>query len=278
MLRYDTDTIQDLERVEGEKFQESLEEKIQETSPENKKKPLDHQEENDPQQEESLENFGPHFPQHQHYHGNNNQEQRENRPLDNHLHHDPHGTHDQKVEEEPLSMGWYGIHVSANGENKVALELRHQFERKGLMHTLQDVIVPKRWTTALSKGMRVNVEERLIPGYVFVYMHYTPEGAHIIRSIRQVMGILGSDGKGVPKAMSQEEIDQLLSHETKEPVLQENIFFQVGETVKIIAGIFASMEGTVEDVDFHKNALRVSVPIFGRMTPVELTFSQVEKT
>ena len=181
-------------------------------------------------------------------------------------------------EDAPLVLQWYAIHVSANAENKVAMELRYQFERKGLLCTLGEVLVPKRWTTSLSKGMRVNVEERLVPGYVLVQMHYTPDGVHIIRSIRQVMSILGSDGKGVPKAMTQEEIDQLLSHEGKEPVMQENVFFQVGETVRIISGIFSSMEGTVEDIDFHKNSLRVSVPIFGRMTPVELTFAQVEKT
>ena len=185
---------------------------------------------------------------------------------------------DHHHEEDLPPMGWYALHVSANGENKVAMELRYQFERKNILHTLGDVLVPKRWTTSLSKGMKVNVEERLIPGYVLVQMRYTPDGAHIIRSIRQVMSILGSDGKGVPKAMTQEEINQILAHETKEPVIQENVFYQPGETVKIISGIFASMEGTVEEVDFHKNSLKVLVPIFGRMTPVELTFGQIEKT
>jgi transcription termination/antitermination protein NusG len=177
------------------------------------------------------------------------------------------------------NASWYVIHVAANNENRVALELGAQFAKHGLGHLLEDVVVPKKTVTALRRGVKCDVEERVLPGYVLVRMNCTPEGLYVIRNHPRVLGMLGSDGKGTPKPMAEEEVRHLLERvEALEETHSQGLTFEAGETVRVCEGPFASFEGVVEEVDYARERLKIAVSIFGRLTPVEVDFTQVEKT
>ena len=173
---------------------------------------------------------------------------------------------------------WYVVHVVANNENRVANELREKFQKKHIDHLLHEVVVPKRLSQGVRRGVKVDVEDRVVPGYVFVRMECTLDGLYIIRNHPRVIGILGADQRGVPVPLGDEEVQHLLQRVAEsDRLVSMGAHFEIGEHVRVCDGLFASMEGVVEEIDPVRSRLKVSVSIFGRSTPVDLEFSQVEK-
>jgi transcriptional antiterminator NusG len=173
---------------------------------------------------------------------------------------------------------WYIIHVAAGSENKVAVELEAQFEKNNLADSLENVLVPKKMVLATRRGVKIQVEDRILPGYVLVQMDCTLDALHIIRRVPRVIGMLGADAKGMPRPLSEFEVSQLLDQiENVEQATRQSFVFEPGEMVKVSEGLFTSMEGVVEEVDSNRMRLKVSISIFGRPTLVDLEFSQVEK-
>jgi transcriptional antiterminator NusG len=173
---------------------------------------------------------------------------------------------------------WYIIHASAGSENRVATELRAQFDRAGLGHQLSEVLVPKKSVPAIRRGVKIQVDERILPGYVLVHMECTPETLHVIRRVPRVVGMLGADSHGIPRPLSQGEVSQFLAQlETIHQSTTAKVVFEPGELVRVSEGLFSSMEGVVEEIDMQRFRLKVSISILGRPTPIDLEFSQVEK-
>jgi transcription termination/antitermination protein NusG len=173
---------------------------------------------------------------------------------------------------------WYVIHVAATSENKVALELRAQLEKAGLSAAVQSILVPKKQTLVMRRGLKVQAEDRILPGYVLIQMICSPEILHVIRRVPRVAGMLGSNAAGVPRPLSEHDVSRFL--EQVDRIVDEaksNLSFEPGEMVKVSDGLFSSMEGIVEEVDLQRSRVKVSIAILGRSTPVDLEFSQVEK-
>lgn len=172
---------------------------------------------------------------------------------------------------------WYVLHVYSGFEGKVAEAIREKAAKQGLEANIEDILVPKEEITEVKRGKRVAVERNVFPGYVMAKVALSDELWHLIKETPKVTGFLGSGNK--PQAISEREaqrlIQQLTTPEGGAP--RRTITFDIGEEVRINDGAFASMVGSVEEVDDEKAKLKVSVSIFGRATPVELEFSQVEK-
>ncbi len=175
------------------------------------------------------------------------------------------------------SPKWYVVHVYSGFEQKVAETIRAQAQKKGLDDKIIDVMVPIEEVIEIKKGEKVASQRKFFPGYVLVKMELTDEAWHMVRNLPKVSGFLGGDGK--PRPVNEAEIKRL-TQQIEEGVARPKttVSFVVGETVRVCDGPFNSFSGMVEDVDEEKSRLKVSVSIFGRATPVELEFSQVEKT
>jgi transcription termination/antitermination protein NusG len=176
-----------------------------------------------------------------------------------------------------MAKRWYIVHAFSNFENKVSQSLREQADQRGLAELFGEILVPSEEVTEVRRGRRIQVDRKLYPGYVLVNVDLTDEAYHLIKNTPKVTGFLGAD-KARPVPISNAEADRI-----KGQVVQagENrkavITFEIGEQVRVSDGPFASFNGLVEDVDDAKQRLKVAVSIFGRPTPVELEFSQVEK-
>lgn len=177
---------------------------------------------------------------------------------------------------KPMAHQWYIVHAYSNFEKKVAEAIKEQAEQKGLMDHFEEVLVPTEEVVELRRGQRVNAERKFFPGYVLVKMNMTDETYHLVKNTPKVTGFLGTGNKPLP--VPQSEIDQIL-HQVQEGVERPKptIMFEIGEAVRVIEGPFASFNGTVEEVDEETSRLKVAVSIFGRATPVELEYGQVEK-
>ncbi|HAH11735.1 MAG TPA: transcription termination/antitermination protein NusG [Alphaproteobacteria bacterium] len=171
---------------------------------------------------------------------------------------------------------WYIVHAYSNFEKKVADEIKRGAIQKGLQDLFLEVLVPTEHVIEVRRGQKVNAEHKFFPGYVLVKMHLTDEAYHLIKNTAKVTGFLGQGNK--PQAVSQQEIDRIVS-QVKEGVERPKaaLTYEVGEQVRVTDGPFASFNGTVEEVDTERSRLKVAVSIFGRATPVELDFGQVEK-
>lgn len=172
---------------------------------------------------------------------------------------------------------WYIVHAYSNFEKKVAEAIVQGANDKGLSDYLEEVFVPTEDVTEIRRGRKVNTERRFFPGYVLVKMVLTDQLYHLIKETPKVTGFLGSGSKPLP--VSQKEIDQIrgvIEDGAERP--RPTVTYEVGENVRVTDGPFASFSGVVEDVDEDAARLKVAVSIFGRATPVELEFSQVEKT
>lgn len=175
-----------------------------------------------------------------------------------------------------MAKRWYSVSVLSNFEKKVAEQIRAAVSEKGLEEEIDEVLVPTEEVLEIRRGKKVTSERRFMPGYVLVRMDMTDRGYHLITSINRVTGFLGPQGKPMP--MRDDEVNQILNRvEEGEAAPRNLISFEVGEQVKVIDGPFDGFSGMVEEVDEHSNRLKVTVSIFGRPTPVELEFTQVQK-
>jgi transcriptional antiterminator NusG len=176
-----------------------------------------------------------------------------------------------------MSAQWYVLHVYSGFEKKVASSIKEQARQNGMDHLIQEVLVPIDNVVEVRKGnKKVNAERKFFPGYVLVKMDMTDESWHLVKNTPKVTGFLG--GRGRPTPISDKEADRLL-RQIKEGIdrPKPSVTFEIGEQVKVSDGPFTSFNGLVEDVDEERGRLKVSVSIFGRATPVELEYSQVEK-
>jgi transcriptional antiterminator NusG len=171
---------------------------------------------------------------------------------------------------------WYIVHAYSNFENKVAESIREQARQRGLAEHFEEVLVPKEKVTEVRRGRKVEAERKFFPGYVLVKMDLTDDVYHLIKNTPKVTGFLGSDKKPMP--ISDAEADRIL-HQVQEGIERPkpSVTFEIGEQVRVSDGPFASFNGTVEEVDEARSRVKVAVSIFGRATPVELEFGQVEK-
>ncbi len=176
-----------------------------------------------------------------------------------------------------MANRWYIIHVYSGFERKVEQSIREQAQIKGLADDFEEVLVPSEEVVEMRRGQKVSTERKFFPGYVLVKMDLNDESWHLVKNTPKVTGFLGGGGRPMP--ISEVEADRIL-HQVKEGVERPkpSITFEVGETVRVSDGPFTSFNGLVEDVDEDRARLKVAVSIFGRATPVELEYTQVEKT
>jgi transcriptional antiterminator NusG len=175
-----------------------------------------------------------------------------------------------------MPMHWYVLHVYSNFEKKVAESIREQAEQKGLSDAFEQIVVPTEEVIEIRRGQKVNTERKFFPGYVLLKMDLSDRAWHLVKNTPKVTGFLGSGNKPMP--ISDAEAMRIMK-QVEEGVERPkpSVTFEIGETVRVADGPFTSFNGTVEEVDEQRSRLKVAVSIFGRATPVELEYAQVEK-
>ena len=175
-----------------------------------------------------------------------------------------------------MTKRWYIVHAYTNFERKVADAIKERAKAAGLESLFDEVMVPTEEVVEVKRGRKVQAERKFLPGYVLVRMQMTDAAFVLIKNTPKVTGFLGADNKPMP--ISDDEAMRIL-HQVKEGVERPKpmVTFEIGEQVKVADGPFASFQGHVEEVDEERSRLKVAVSIFGRPTPVELEFGQVEK-
>lgn len=176
-----------------------------------------------------------------------------------------------------MAAQWYVIHVYSGFERKVALSIDEQAKQAGMSDVIEQVLVPTEEVVEVRRGAKVSSDRKFFPGYVLVKMEMTDDSWHLVKNTPKVTGFLGNRGRPTPITEAEAE---RIRHQVQEGIdrPKPSIVFEIGEQVRVCDGPFTSFNGTVEDVDEERARLKVAVSIFGRATPVELEYSQVEKS
>jgi len=172
-------------------------------------------------------------------------------------------------------MKWYGVHTYSSFENKVRLNLLESIKNEGMESFFEEILIPCETVVELKKGEKKTSSRKFFPGYILVKMELTDETWHLVKETAKVTGFVGGN---TPFPISDEEVNKItqrMEEGAEKP--RPKVLFEVGETVRVVDGPFLNFSGVVEDVKPDKGKLRVTVTIFGRATPVELEFMQVEK-
>jgi transcriptional antiterminator NusG len=175
-----------------------------------------------------------------------------------------------------MAQRWYVINVYSGFENKVSESIRELAEQKGMADLFEQILVPIEEVVEMRRGSKVKTERKFFPGYVLIKMEMTDESWHLVKNTAKMTGFLGGGGRPTP--VSDAEVDRIL-RQVQEGIERPkpSITFEIGEQVRVCDGPFNSFSGLVEEVDEDRARLKVAVSIFGRATPVELEYSQVEK-
>ena len=175
-----------------------------------------------------------------------------------------------------MAKRWYVVHVYSGFEKKIAQQIKEQAAQSGLGEQFEEVLVPTEQVMEVRRGQKVKSEHKFLPGYVLLHAKLTDEVYHLVKNVAKVTGFLGQNNKPMP--LRQGEVDRILnqaSESAEHP--KSTIHFEIGEQVRVADGPFTSFTGTVEEVDEDRSRVKVAVSIFGRATPVELEYTQVEK-
>jgi transcriptional antiterminator NusG len=173
-------------------------------------------------------------------------------------------------------MNWYIVQAYSGFEKKVVESIKDILDKNKLTASLEEILVPTHQVTEVKKGKRTKREKKYFPGYILVKIELTKQIYHLIKNLQKVSGFLGSEDKPTP--IADNEIKRILGQVSESAITEKSgISFEIGEKVKVCDGPFASFNGLVEEIDEEKSRLKVSVSIFGRATPVDLEFNQVEK-
>ena len=171
---------------------------------------------------------------------------------------------------------WYIVQSHSSFENKVAQNIKDEAEKAKISEKFEEIVVPTHDVTEVKRGKRIQRKKKYFPGYVLIKIELTKQIYHMIKNLQKVSGFLGSADKPTP--ISDNEIKRILGQVSESAVTQKaGISFEIGEKVKVCDGPFASFNGLIEEIDEEKSRLKVSVSIFGRPTPVDLEYNQVEK-
>jgi len=175
-----------------------------------------------------------------------------------------------------MTARWYVVNVYSGFEKKVSQTIEEQAKKKGLEKKFEEILVPTEEVVVVKRGEKVAKEQQFFPGYVLVKMELDDETWHLVKNIPKVTSFLGAGGKPMP--VSKREVESIMQQVQEGVARPKNaVAFEIGEQVRICDGPFTSFNGLVEEIDEERARLKVSVSVFGRSTPVELEFTQVEK-